>query len=259
MIPRIIHYCWFGGSQIPSLESRCMKTWTHFQGYKVMRWDETTVQIDQEIPFVQEAYKERKWAFVSDYIRLKALYEYGGIYLDTDVEVKRSFDPLLTNKAFICFENSRDLSTGVIAAEPGNKWIGEMMEMYQNMHFKIDNNTNEITNVLHMSRYTREKYHLNEVGAKQCLMDENGTEVLTVYPRIYFSPFNWEKQVFDPTAETYAIHRFSNSWVSERARRFNRCVKRFSKIFGPKMGVLIAKVIDRIHVFCEKCEENRIE
>lgn len=100
MIPKIIHYCWFGNNDLPELEQMCLNTWREkLPDYQIMRWDESNSNL-RECDYVSQAYDKKKYAFVSDYVRIKALYEYGGIYLDTDVEVLRSFNEFIENKHF---------------------------------------------------------------------------------------------------------------------------------------------------------------
>lgn len=130
-IPKIIHYCWFGGKEMPTQIKECMETWQLLNrgGYQIIKWDESNCSFDEN-DFIKNAYKDKKWAFVSDFYRMKALYEYGGIYLDTDVVVKHVFDPLLNDKFFCGFIYNCALGTAVIGAEKNNFIIKEMLDMY---------------------------------------------------------------------------------------------------------------------------------
>ena len=133
-IPKIIHYCWFGGKTIPEDLQRCIDSWTALEGYKIMRWDETNCTFDEN-EFIRRAYAEKQYAFISDYYRLKALDEYGGIYLDTDVKVFKVFDPLLHHPVFVKFIFEGAVGTAVIGAQKGSKFIKAILNMYENTVF----------------------------------------------------------------------------------------------------------------------------
>ncbi|WP_051545464.1 glycosyltransferase family 32 protein [Butyrivibrio sp. MC2021] len=128
-IPKIIHYCWFGGKPLPENLQKCIDSWEKLKGYTVMRWDESNCSFDEN-DFVRKTYADRQLGFIGDYYRLKAVYEYGGIYLDTDVKVNRSFDPLLKHKTFLNFIFDCSVGTAIIGSEKGNPFIRELMDMY---------------------------------------------------------------------------------------------------------------------------------
>lgn len=128
-IPKIIHYCWFGGKPIPEDLQKCIDSWSMLEGYKVMRWDESNCSFDEN-EFVRKTYAEKKLGFIGDYYRLKAVYEYGGIYLDTDVKVCKSFDSLLQYPAFLNFIFDCSVGSAIIGAKPGNPFIKELLDMY---------------------------------------------------------------------------------------------------------------------------------
>ena len=128
-IPKIIHYCWYGGKPIPDDLQKCLDSWSKLEGYKIMRWDESNCSFDEN-DFVRKSFAEKKVGFIGDYYRLKAVYEYGGIYLDTDVLVNRSFDDLLSHKAFINFIFDCSVGTAIIGAQKGNCFIRELIDMY---------------------------------------------------------------------------------------------------------------------------------
>ena len=132
MIPKTIHYCWFGGKEIPQVLQEYMSSWKILEdaGYKIIRWDETNCSFDEN-NFVKAAYAERRWAFISDYYRLKALHEHGGIYLDTDVIIYKPFDDLLEEQAFVGYMHSCDIATSVIGAEKNSSFIKKMLNMYE--------------------------------------------------------------------------------------------------------------------------------
>ncbi len=128
-IPKIIHYCWFGGKPLPEGLQKCVDSWSKLEGYKIMRWDESNCSFDEN-EFVRSTYAEKKYGFIGDYYRLKAVYEYGGIYLDTDVMVNRSFDPLLGYNVFLNFIFESSIGTAIIGARKGSPFIRSLMDMY---------------------------------------------------------------------------------------------------------------------------------
>src|SRR6187402_3325286 len=136
MIPKTIHYCWFGKGKMPKLVNKCIESWKkHLPDYEIKEWNEDNFDVNI-IPFTTEAYKSKKYAFVSDYARFKILYDEGGIYLDTDVEVFRNFDNFLDNETFTGFETIERVNPGIImGAQKCNTFMKEMFESYNNCHF----------------------------------------------------------------------------------------------------------------------------
>lgn len=128
-IPKIIHYCWFGGKPLPKDLQKCLDTWEKLHGYTIMRWDESNCSFDEN-DFVRNTFRDRQLGFIGDYYRLKAVYEYGGIYLDTDVKVYKSFDKLLKHRAFLNFIFDCSIGTAIIGSEKGNPFIRGIMDMY---------------------------------------------------------------------------------------------------------------------------------
>ena len=140
-IPKIIHYCWFGGNPLSEMEMKCIASWRkNCPDYEIKRWDESNfdIHINQ---YVQEAYEAKKWAFVSDYARLYLLSEYGGIYMDTDVEIVQNLDRFLVHNAFTGFEDDNHIPTAIMGAEKGHRWIKYLLSYYDGRHFYRDNNS----------------------------------------------------------------------------------------------------------------------
>ena len=133
-IPKIIHYCWFGGKPIPESLQKCIDSWEMLEGYEVKRWDESNCSFDEN-EFVRKTYAEKQLGFIGDYYRLKAVYEYGGIYLDTDVKVCKSFDPFLDHECFLNFIFDCSVGSAIIGAKPGNPLIKALLDMYDKTVF----------------------------------------------------------------------------------------------------------------------------
>lgn len=183
MIPRRIHYCWFGGHPLPELAMKCIESWHRFMpDYEYMLWNEQNFDINQ-FHYAKEAYDSGKYAFVSDVVRLKALHDFGGIYFDVDFEVYKSFDDLLSYKAFAGFEGSKScpVMMGVIASEPGGVWVSEQLRHYQGRHFIIDGKPDLTTNVRYITDKMKENGFLTN-GQEQDYQD------LHVFPVEYFCP-----------------------------------------------------------------------
>ena len=211
MIPKIIHCCWFGGNSMPSSVKRFMETWRRcLPEYEIMVWTEKEFDPMSSIPYVREAYECAKYAFVSDYVRLYALSEYGGIYLDTDVEVLKSFDPFL-NGPFMCFESDEHLSTAMIAAAKDTMWVKDVLKKYEHRHFLNDGKMDLTTNVEFITR-DFVKRGLRFGGKKQIV------DGVTIYPSSYFSPKSWGTGKYHITDETVVVHHFAGTWHSKTTR-----------------------------------------
>ena len=207
MIPRIIHYCWFGRSDIPELACHCIETWHKYMpDYEFRFWNEDVFDINQ-IPYTKEAYQAKKFAFVSDYVRLLALEQEGGIYMDVDFEVYKPFDDLLNYKAFAGFEGSKHspLMMGVIASEPHGVWVTEQRKAYLNRRFfTIDGRMDLTTNVEFISARMRKEGFIQN-GKEQDYKD------LHIFPVDYFCPQQTSGE-FIKTENTYCNHRGLDSW-----------------------------------------------
>ena len=141
MIPKIIHYVWFGKNSYPELTKRCIESWKKYcPDYELKLWNEENFDLS-DCQFAREAYEEGKYAFVADYVRLRVLYEYGGIYLDTDVEITKKLDEFLSRHAFLGFEDEKNISTGIMGCQKHNLLFGELVDYYNNRSFKKEDGT----------------------------------------------------------------------------------------------------------------------
>ena len=226
MIPKIIHYCWFGHGEKPELAKKCIASWKKFcPDFEIREWNEDNFDIHC-CPYVEEAYASKKYAFVTDYVRLYALYTCGGIYMDTDVEVVRPLEEFLTCKAFSGFESTRYVPTGIMASEKGVPIIHELLEYYTGKHFLNDDGSQDtttncvsITNIMLMHGLV-----LN--GEFQTVAD------FTFYPSDYFCPFENETGVLRRTDRTATIHWFNKSWLPQNVRLRSRITRVFHRLFG---------------------------
>ena len=229
MIPKTIHYCWFGGKEKPKNVIKIINSWKKFcPDYEIKEWNESNFDININ-RYTKDAYDCAKWAFVSDVARLYALHTHGGIYMDTDVEIVKSLDELLSNKAFIGFEGSEWIGTNIIGAEKGNNIISEFLSRYNKLKFKNeDGSSNTTTNVEHLTSLLSERYNLKRNGLEQNLED------ITIYPTDYFCPYDYINGKLSLTKNTYSIHWYSQSWIKrgQIKRKFSQI---YHRLFGIKM------------------------
>lgn len=226
MIPRIIHYCWFGRGEKPKLAKKCIYSWKKYMpNCEIIEWNEDNFDVNM-IPYTKEAYEKGKYAFVSDFARFYILNKYGGIYMDVDVELIKPLDYLLNNKVFLGFEKKGRVNPGLImGSEPNTLFLKDMIEIYSDLHFiNSDGSLNLTTIVDHTTIYLKSKGLSNE-DTKQIVND------VVVYPTDYFCPINMSTNKLEITENTYSIHHFSGSWLSKWAK-FKRLIR---KLIGPKI------------------------
>lgn len=229
MIPKIIHYCWFGRGQMPPMANTCIASWKKYlPDYDLKLWNENNFDINS-VPYVKEAYEAHKYAFVTDYVRLYALFQYGGIYMDTDVEVLKSLDNLLYLPAFSGYESNKYSSfpTGIMASEKDGIWVKEQLAYYEKIHFvKPDGTYDMTTNTQTITRIMKENgFVLN--GEYQVYKMN-----MHAFPKDYFCP-KTSTGVLKLTKNTYCIHHFAGSWYTPGPlKRFKNFI--FKRILGVK-------------------------
>ena len=207
MIPRKIHYCWFGDKQIPPLAQDCIATWHgHMPHWDYCLWDERSFDVNST-PYTMEAYASGNYAFVSDYVRLWALEREGGVYLDVDFAVYKPFDDLLQHHAFAGFEGSKHhpLMMGVCASEPHGEWVREMLCAYQDRHFLTFDGAPDLTTNVQYVTAKMASNGFRQDGTEQDYRD------LHILPVDYFSPRQTTGEYF-LTANTYCEHKGLKSW-----------------------------------------------
>lgn len=193
--------------------------------YEIIEWNEENTHLDNQ--YAIEALKEKKYAFVSDYVRLKVVYDYGGVYLDTDVEIIKSLKPLLSNGGFIGFERSKTVNTGLgFAAPKHSETIYEMIKEYQDIHFLTTNGFDQTACPV---RNTRSLIHLGlkPNNTKQIIGD------LVVYPKDYFCPLDYDSGKLNITQNTYSIHHYGYSWAGDNDRKLLECKRKIFR-YCPK-------------------------
>ncbi len=232
-IPKIIHYCWFSDDlddSFPELVQKCVSSWKEkLPEYKIKRWN--TQNFDVNIcQYTKEAYAARKYAFVSDYVRLYALYLEGGIYLDVDVEVIKSFDNLLNEHGFTCFENNHSVTTCIFGSEKGNPLFKEFIEYYTNRAFILSNGEYDLTpNPVPITQTCMEKGLILN-GKTQFL------ENIAIYSKDYFCPYNRAAEELNITENTYCIHYFNGAWITDKKKdiisKRKKVIVKYGKLAG---------------------------
>jgi len=244
LIPRLIHCCWFGGKEMPALARKCMNSWKEFNPqYEIKIWNENNFDINSN-QYTREAYEKKKWAFVTDYVRLKVLYDYGGIYMDTDVEVLKPLDRFLTLSAFSGFESNVTIPTGIIGAAKNNYWIEMLLGDYENRKFiKSDGSMDYTTNVESITATTQKMYPINLNNTLQSFNE------VTIYPFDWFCAKDLTDGIIKKTENTYTIHHFAGSWLPPR----KQFVSKLTDIIGAKC---VMKLVEIKH-WIEGCESNK--
>ncbi len=213
-IPKVIHYCWFGRGKLPPLAEKCIASWRRYcPDYKIVRHDEDNFDISGN-KYASEAYKAGKWAFVSDYVRLKVLYDEGGIYLDTDVELIKPLDGLIADCGYMGFDDCGLVATGLgFACEKGNELVGALVRDYDGIPFVLEDGEYDITPCPKRNTQVIEKLGMDTKNKNQVFMG------LRMLPDDYLCPIKYYSGKKVITENTYSIHHFCASWISPTARR----------------------------------------
>lgn len=246
-IPKIIHYCWFGGNPLPELAKKCIASWKKFlPDYEIKEWNEQNYDV-RKIPYTAQAYDAKKYAFVSDYARFDILYQYGGIYFDTDVEVIKDLRPIIEKGSFIGVEKGATplLNAGLGIASPAASSIyREILDSYQNEYFLNEDGSHNLRTVV--TRVT-DIFKLHGFEEKDCVQHIAET---IIYPSDYFCPKSFETGLLNITENTYCIHHYDGSWMPEyiilqqqmRAKLF----RKFGKNIFSKTVFVICCILQRI-------------
>ena len=238
MIPKRIHYVWFGRNPLPADAQKCIESWKKYcPDYEIKEWNEDNFPI-KDYPYAQEAYNAKKWAFVSDVARLHALVAEGGVYMDTDVEIIASIDPFLSNAAFSGFESDMGVPTGLMACEPDHPFFKDLLMEYEQAHFiRSDGSYDLTTNVTRITNAC--------VKAGLILNNEKQTiKGFTLYPKDYFCPLDHVSGALERSSNTVAIHWFAGSWKSKEEKENHSkamVIRKRHKIIGKSLAFVYEK------------------
>ena len=225
MIPKVIHYCWFGGNPLPELAKKCIESWKKYcPDYEIRRWDESNFDINC-CDYVRKAYQEKMWAFVSDYARFKILFENGGVYFDTDVELLKPIDDIVKKSAFMGLEEASEVcvNSGLgLGANKGLSLFQEILDSYHHSHFE-KNETGAYETVV--TRVT------NIILKHGDIYPDKVTEIagITIYPPEYFCPLNYYTGEMKLTDNSHAIHHYMATWTNKWDKRIITINRKFAK------------------------------
>lgn len=238
-IPKIIHYCWFGGKPLPENARKCIASWRKFlPDYEIWEWNETNFDIDKCPSYAKDAYAAKKYAFVSDFARLKILYEHGGVYFDTDVELIKPIDDIIAKGSFMGCE-SGGVNPGLgCAALSGLPIFEALLKLYTSLSFyREDGSFNQTTIVAHVTSILK-SYGLKETeNIQKCAG-------IWIYPEEYFCPLNYETRWLNVTDKTRSIHHYAATWITFNQRMF----KSIEHIAGRKCAKFISTFLRKIHL-----------
>ncbi|MSS20123.1 glycosyl transferase [Eubacteriaceae bacterium RF-744-FAT-4] len=237
MIPKIIHYCWFGGNPLSDMAKKCIASWEKYcPDYEIKEWNESNFDVNI-CNYSSEAYKSKKWAFVSDVARLYALVNFGGVYMDTDVEVIKPIDNLLQYEAVSGFESETQISTGLMASIPHQVLFEELLNDYADKHFIREDGSYDLT-----TNVTRITNVCNKYGFKQ----NNTFQMIkgfTLLPKDYLCPKDHETHKIHITNNTLVIHHFDGSWHSAEDVYYEQLKRKMPKYFPKSLESYLAKFI----------------
>ena len=246
-IPKVIHYCWFGGNPLPEMALKCIESWKKFlPDYEIKEWNEKNFDLNI-CEYVKEAYQAKKWAFVSDYARFWILYHEGGVYFDTDVEVIKPFEDIVDNGAFMgceVTERKKKLNTDIavnpglgLGAPAGLSLYKEILEFYENRHFFDQYGDNDTTTVV---------YYTTKILVKHGWKPSNNVESvsnISIYSPEYFCPINYRTGEMVITDKTHSIHHYAASWHSEEEEKMMVVARFCQNHFGNRIGRIISKTV----------------
>lgn len=237
MIPKIVHLCWLSGDPYPQKIQKCLDSWKKFlPDYEIILWDTNRFDLNSS-KWVKQAFENRKFAFAADYIRFYALYNYGGIYLDSDVEVLRSFNDLLDLPYFMGSEKAQTPEAAIIGAEKGCDWIKQCLDYYDNRSFIKEDGSLDIRKLPEIMVEQINKHKPLRVLSINDSLNirklDMQSEVLE-FNDAFFSPKLFDSREVEITPYTYAIHHYQNSWFSPKAKAYYRSRAVLVKIFGQK-------------------------
>lgn len=225
-ISKIIHYCWFGRNEKPKLALKCIKSWKKYcPDYKIIEWNEDNFVISECPLYVRQAYEAKKWAFVTDYVRLKVVHDYGGIYLDTDVELCKTLDGLLEYKAYFGFENEKYIATGLGFGAPKDMPIlKELLDDYENVPFILADGTYDLTPCPTRNTKVFLKHGLIQNNKKQIIDNE-----IVIFPSAVLCPIDCSTGIKKIRKDTISIHHFSASWYTKEQQKYYKERRKFER------------------------------
>lgn len=246
-IPHVIHYCWFGGKPLSNLAQKCIESWKKYcPDYEIVRWDESNTDL-QSCDYVKEAYDAKKWAFVSDFVRFQVLYEHGGLYFDTDVQLVKPIDFILEQGPFMSIESYPGLFAGGndsilinpgqgLGAEKGNLFYAEVLDYYKATDFSTEKTVG---------------VHVTSLMLKHGLKSKNCFQTIcgiNIWPKDFFNPINPNSGKLEITDNTVSIHHYEGTWVDGKTRFRDKTFQFLFRVFGENISSKIKRLFRSLFV-----------
>ena len=241
MIPKVIHYFWFGEQPLSALAQKCIESWKKYcPDYEIKLWNEQNYDITKN-QYMYETYKAKKYGFTVDFARLDVIYSYGGIYLDTDVELIKSLDDMLNNKCFMGFESQKNVALGLgFGAEPKNDTIYALMQAYNNLNFILPNGELNLRPSPGIQSEVMKKLGMIPDGSEQVI--NNGCHI---YSKEVFNPCNLDTNKIELKQNTVSIHHYAGSWLTKQNRINNKIYSTIARCGGVRLAKFIRKYYKR--------------
>lgn len=235
MIPHIIHYCWFGGNDLPELATKCISSWKRYMpDYKIKEWNENNYDV-RKIPYTAQAYDAHKYAFVSDFARIDILNSYGGIYFDVDVEVIKPLDDIVNRGPFVAIEIPGSINIGLgMASQPNSFILREILKTYLDSNFINSDGSYNLTTVVERVSKIFRRHGFTDVNELQKV------ENFTIYPSDWFCPKSLKTGVVTITKNTHTIHWYDASWTSLEQQNFYKRRSTLIKRYGTRYGYILS-------------------
>ncbi len=250
-IPHVIHYCWFGEKPLPDSAMKCIDSWKRFcPDFEIKRWDESNFDLNS-CAYVKEAYEAKKWAFVSDYARFWILYNHGGVYFDTDVELLKPIAPIIEKGAFMGVEiapgdfvgGNTDLIIGPglgIACAKGEPFLGEVLSYYQGIHFRSSDGSLNITTVGSHVTNLMKAYGLRNEDVFQTVCGIN------IFPKRFFNPMDLNSGRCELSEDTVSVHHYAATWVNSKTKMRDGVFRFIYRVFGKKVAETMKKAYRKL-------------
>lgn len=257
MIPKKIHYFWIGGNPKPESVLYCIDSWKkHCPDYEIMEWNETNYDFTKN-EYMRQAYKAKKWAFVTDYARLDIIYKYGGIYLDTDVELIKPLDSVLSYQGFMGFDKTIEkdhyVATGLgFGMEPENPIIKEMMADYEGVKKDIEDGAIKYIPCPYLNTQVLRRYGLKNVDRDQMIQN------IVVFASDVLCPKSYNTLQLHITERTLSIHHFDGTWQDSKGRRRHQMTARINRLFGEHVGSIIDRGMGNLE-YCVQATHRKLQ
>lgn len=256
---KVIHYCWFGHSPLDEKAKKCIESWKRYcPDYQIIQWNEDNYDVNKCI-YIREAYEKKKWAFVSDYARFDVLYQHGGIYFDTDVELIRPIDDIVVAGPFMGFEKNTfagdekscyAVNPGLgIGADKNMSLVKTVLDAYSERHFIREDGTIEQYTIVQFVTDILIKNGLKSNNRKQIVQD------FSIYPADYFCPLNYETGILNITKNTRSIHHYSATWQNKSEKIIHRIGQQIGRVLGAKCGYYMEMIIGTPYQIIQKIRQ----